>query len=50
MDNFRGCKKRINSNEKYMRFKTSKFNVITKDENCGIDEMLHLMKEKLELI
>lgn len=47
--NFRECLKRINSQERYMMFQKSGFNVITRDENRSIEETLSLVEEKLDL-
>lgn len=49
MINFRECLKRINSQERYMMFQKSGFNVITRDENRSIEETLSLVEEKLDL-
>ena len=49
MINFRECLKRINSQERYMMFQKSGFNVITRDENRSIEETLSLVEEKLYL-
>lgn len=47
--NFRECLKRINSQERYMMFQNSGFNVITRDENRSVEETLSLVEEKLDL-
>ncbi len=49
MINFRECLKRINSQERYMMFQKSGFNVITRDENRSIEETFSLVEEKLDL-
>ena len=49
MINFRECLKRINSQERYIMFQNSGFNVITRDENRSIEETLSLVEEKLDL-
>lgn len=49
MKNFRECLKRINSNERYMKFKTSGFKVITRDENRSIEDTLSLIENIFEL-
>lgn len=49
MANFRECLKRINSPERYMMFKESGFNVITRDENRSIEETLSLVEEVFHL-
>lgn len=45
MINFRECLKRINSQERYMMFQKSGFNVITRDENRSIDETYTRLKD-----
>ena len=49
MINFRECLKRINSQEKYMMFQKSGFNVITRDENRSIDETFALVESMFGL-
>ena len=49
MINFRECLKRINSQERYMMFQKSGFEVITRDENRSIEETFSLVEEKLDL-
>ena len=49
MINFRECLKRINSQERYMMFQKSGFNVITRDENCSIDETFALVENMFGL-
>lgn len=49
MINFRECLKRINSQERYMMFQKSGFNVITRDENRSIEETFSLVEELFHL-
>lgn len=49
MINFRECLKRINSQERYMMFQKSGFNVITRDENRSIEETFCLVEEVFHL-
>lgn len=49
MINFRECLKRINSQERYMMFQKSGFNVITRDENRSIDETFALVENMFGL-
>ena len=49
MINFRECLKRINSQERYMMFQKSGFNVITRDENRSIDETFALAESMFGL-
>ena len=49
MINFRECLKRINSQERYMMFQKSGFNVITRDENRSIDETFALVESMFGL-
>ena len=49
MINFRECLKRINSQERYMMFQKSEFNVITRDENRSIDETFALVESMFGL-
>ena len=49
MINFRECLKRINSQERYMMFQKSGFNVITRDENWSIEETFSLVEELFHL-
>lgn len=49
MINFRECLKRINSQERYIMFRKSGFNVIKRDENRSIEETFSLVEEKLDL-
>ena len=49
MINFRECLKRINSQERYIMFQKSGFNVIKRDENRSIEETFSLVEEKLDL-
>lgn len=49
MINFRECLKRINSQERYMIFQKSGFNVITRDENRSIEETFSLVEELFHL-
>ena len=49
MINFRECLNRINSQERYMMFQKSGFNVITRDENCSIDETFALVENMFGL-
>ena len=48
-DNFRECLKRVNSQERYMMFQKSGFNVITRDENRSIDETFALAESMFGL-
>ena len=47
--NFRECLKRINSQERYMMFQKSGFEVITRDENRSIEETFSLVEEVFHL-
>ena len=47
--NFRECLKGINSQERYMLFQKSGFNVITRDENRSIEETFSLVEEVFHL-
>ena len=47
--NFRECLKRVNSQERYMMFQKSGFNVITRDENRSIDETFALVESMFGL-
>lgn len=49
MINFRECLKRVNSQERYMMFQKSGFNVITRDENRSIDETFALVENMFGL-
>ena len=49
MINFRECLKRVNSQERYMMFQKSGFNVITRDENRSIDETFALAESMFGL-
>ena len=49
MINFRECLKRVNSQERYMMFQKSGFNVITRDENRSIDETFALVESMFGL-
>ena len=49
MINFRECLKRINSQERYMMYQKSGFNVITRDENRSIDETFALVESMFGL-
>lgn len=49
MINFRECLNRINSQERYMMFQKSGFNVITRDENRSIDETFALVESMFGL-
>ena len=49
MINFRECLKRINSQDRYMMFQKSGFNVITRDENRSIDETFALVESMFGL-
>lgn len=49
MINFRECLKRINSQERYLMFQKSGFNVITRDENRSIEETFSLVEELFHL-
>ena len=49
MINFRECLKRVNSQERYMMFQKSGFNVITRDENRSIDEIFALAESMFGL-
>ena len=49
MINFRECLKRVNSQERYMMFQKSGFNVITRDENSSIDETFALAESMFGL-
>lgn len=49
MINFRECLKRINSQDRYMMFQKSGFNVITRDENRSIDETFALAESMFGL-
>ena len=49
MINFRECLKRVNSQERYMMFQKSGFNVITRDENRSIDETFTLAESMFGL-
>lgn len=49
MINFRECLNRINSQERYMMFQKSGFNVITRDENRSIDETFALAESMFGL-
>ena len=46
---FRECLKRVNSQERYMMFQKSGFNVITRDENRSIDETFALAESMFGL-
>ena len=47
--NFRECLKRINSQERYMMFQKSGFEVITRDENRSIEETFSLVEKVFHL-
>ena len=49
MINFRECLKRINSQERYMMFQKSGFEVITRDENRSIEETFSLVEKVFHL-
>ena len=49
MINFRECLKRVNSQDRYMMFQKSGFNVITRDENRSIDETFALVESMFGL-
>ena len=49
MINFRECLKRVNSQERYMMFQKSGFNVIKRDENRSIDETFALAESMFGL-
>ena len=49
MINFRECLKRVNSQERYIMFQKSGFNVITRDEHRSIDETFALAESMFGL-
>ena len=49
MINFRECLKRVKSQERYLMFQKSGFNVITRDENRSIDETFALAESMFGL-